>query len=66
MRRLLIHLHSNLFVGSIGQVHRATTHDGRAVMVKVQYPGVAESVQSDLNNLKLLTQYAGVIPRGIF
>ncbi len=35
---------------SIGQVHRAITHDGRAVAVKVQYPGVAEAVGSDLAN----------------
>lgn len=33
---------------SIGQVHRAMTHDGRAVAVKVQYPGVDEAVASDL------------------
>lgn len=33
---------------SIGQVHRAMTHDGRAVAVKVQYPGVAEAIESDL------------------
>ena len=32
----------------------------------MQYPGVADSVQSDLNNLKLLTQYAGVIPKTLF
>lgn len=32
---------------SIGQVHRAMTHDGRAVAVKVQYPGVADAVESD-------------------
>lgn len=35
---------------SIGQVHRAITHDGRAVAVKVQYPGVADAVRSDLGN----------------
>lgn len=35
---------------SIGQVHRAITFDGRAVAVKVQYPGVAEAVTSDLEN----------------
>ena len=39
---------------SIGQVHRATTHDGDEVAVKVQYPGVAEAVETDLRNLQLL------------
>ena len=39
---------------SIGQVHRAVTHDGRAVAVKVQYPGVAEAVETDLRNLQVL------------
>ncbi|NNC80962.1 MAG: hypothetical protein HKN94_12515, partial [Acidimicrobiales bacterium] len=33
---------------SIGQVHRAMTHDGHAVAVKVQYPGVAEAIDADL------------------
>ena len=33
---------------SIGQVHRALTHDGQAVAVKVQYPGVSEAIESDL------------------
>ncbi len=39
---------------SIGQVHRAITHDGRAVAVKVQYPGIARSITSDLKNVALL------------
>src|SRR5215212_1790610 len=39
---------------SIGQVHRAVTLDGDAVAVKIQYPGVAEAVDSDLRNLSLL------------
>ncbi len=39
---------------SIGQVHRAVTHDGRVVAVKVQYPGVAESIGADLDNAGLL------------
>jgi predicted unusual protein kinase regulating ubiquinone biosynthesis (AarF/ABC1/UbiB family) len=39
---------------SIGQVHRATTLDGDQVVVKVQYPGVAEAVESDLRNATLL------------
>ena len=39
---------------SIGQVHRAVTREGQAVAVKVQYPGVAEAVDTDLRNLTLL------------
>jgi predicted unusual protein kinase regulating ubiquinone biosynthesis (AarF/ABC1/UbiB family) len=39
---------------SIGQVHRAVTHDGRDVAVKVQYPGVAAAIESDLNNTETL------------
>ncbi|MGO9490260.1 MAG: ABC1 kinase family protein [Solirubrobacteraceae bacterium] len=39
---------------SIGQVHRATTVDGDEVAVKVQYPGVAEAVETDLRNAMLL------------
>ena len=39
---------------SIGQVHRATTLDGHDVAVKVQYPGVAEAVETDLRNATLL------------
>ncbi len=39
---------------SIGQVHRAITIDGRAVAVKVQYPGIAETITADLGNVALL------------
>jgi predicted unusual protein kinase regulating ubiquinone biosynthesis (AarF/ABC1/UbiB family) len=39
---------------SIGQVHRAITTDGRAVAVKVQYPGIAEVMAADLDNVALL------------
>jgi len=35
---------------SIGQVHRATLHDGRRVAVKVQHPGISKAVESDLAN----------------
>jgi predicted unusual protein kinase regulating ubiquinone biosynthesis (AarF/ABC1/UbiB family) len=35
-------------------VHRAITHDGRAVAVKVQYPGIAEAIAADLDNVALL------------
>jgi len=46
---------------SIGQVHRARTDDGREVVVKVQYPGVDESVDSDLSHLKLALRASGLI-----
>jgi predicted unusual protein kinase regulating ubiquinone biosynthesis (AarF/ABC1/UbiB family) len=39
---------------SIGQVYRARTRDGRDVAVKVQYPGVAEAVETDLRNIGML------------
>src|SRR5262249_34875942 len=39
---------------SIGPVHRAITRDGRAVAVKVQYPGIAETIGADLGNVALL------------
>lgn len=46
---------------SIGQVHRARTDDGREVVVKVQYPGVDESVDSDLAHLKLAIRASGLV-----
>jgi predicted unusual protein kinase regulating ubiquinone biosynthesis (AarF/ABC1/UbiB family) len=39
---------------SIGQVYRASLHDGRAVAVKVQYPGVAGAVRADMQNLDMI------------
>lgn len=39
---------------SIGQVHRAVLRDGRAVAVKIQYPGVREAIRDDLANTELL------------
>jgi predicted unusual protein kinase regulating ubiquinone biosynthesis (AarF/ABC1/UbiB family) len=39
---------------SIGQVHRAITADGEAVAVKVQYPGIRETISADLNNVALI------------
>jgi predicted unusual protein kinase regulating ubiquinone biosynthesis (AarF/ABC1/UbiB family) len=46
---------------SIGQVHRAVTDDGREVVVKVQYPGVDASVDSDLGHLKLALRASGMV-----
>ncbi|MFW0790058.1 ABC1 kinase family protein [Gordonia sp. CPCC 205333] len=38
---------------SIGQVYRATLHDGRTVAVKVQYPGIGAAIRADIRNLRL-------------
>jgi predicted unusual protein kinase regulating ubiquinone biosynthesis (AarF/ABC1/UbiB family) len=50
---------------SIGQVHRAITQDGRAVAVKVQYPGIARSITSDLRNVGLLRRVVGAAFPGL-
>lgn len=49
---------------SIGQVHRARLADGRDVAVKVQYPGVARSIDSDVANVGALVRMSGLLPRG--
>ena len=49
---------------SIGQVYRATLHDGREVAVKVQYPGVAAAVRADMQNLGLILRLAKRIAPG--
>jgi predicted unusual protein kinase regulating ubiquinone biosynthesis (AarF/ABC1/UbiB family) len=46
---------------SIGQVHRADLHDGTKVAVKVQHPGVAQAIESDLANAGILESMAGAI-----
>ena len=50
---------------SIGQVHRAQTRDGRDVAVKVQYPGIRDSIDSDIRNLTSLMRMSGLVPRGL-
>jgi predicted unusual protein kinase regulating ubiquinone biosynthesis (AarF/ABC1/UbiB family) len=49
---------------SIGQVHRAITRDGRAVAVKVQYPGVDEAIRSDLESAGLIFGAMGLALSG--
>lgn len=48
---------------SIGQVHRALTKDGRDLAVKVQYPGIRNAIDSDVNNVAGLMRYSGLVPR---
>ena len=50
---------------SIGQVHRALTKDGRLLAIKVQYPGVAQSIDSDVDNVATLLRVTGLLPKGL-
>jgi len=50
---------------SIGQVHRAKTRDGRDLAIKVQYPGVRESIDSDVDNVAMLVRVARLIPENV-
>lgn len=47
---------------SIGQVHKALTRDGEELAIKVQYPGVAKSIDSDVDNVMTLLKVAGFAP----
>jgi aarF domain-containing kinase len=56
-----------LAAASIGQVHSAVLEsNGARVAVKVQYPGVADSIDSDLNNLAILLTASRLLPNGLF
>lgn len=50
---------------SIGQVHRAVLRDGRTLAIKVQYPGVARSIDSDVTNVGALIRMTGLLPKGL-
>lgn len=50
---------------SIGQVHRAQTADGRDLAIKVQYPGVKVSIDSDIDNIATILRMSGMLPRGM-
>uniref|UniRef100_A0A9J8B0D3 Atypical kinase COQ8A, mitochondrial n=1 Tax=Cyprinus carpio carpio TaxID=630221 RepID=A0A9J8B0D3_CYPCA len=51
---------------SIGQVHLARMKDGREVAMKIQYPGVAQSINSDVNNLMTVLSMSNALPEGLF
>ncbi len=50
---------------SIGQVHRATTRDGRELAIKIQYPGVRQSIDSDVRNVAALLRLSGLLPAAL-
>jgi predicted unusual protein kinase regulating ubiquinone biosynthesis (AarF/ABC1/UbiB family) len=55
-----------LAAASLGQVHRATRiSDGLELCVKIQYPGVADAIESDINTLKRLIMLTRLAPRGL-
>lgn len=54
-----------LAAASIGQVHEAVAADGRELALKIQYPGVARSINSDVDNLAAVLRLTRVLPIGI-
>ncbi|XP_044749020.1 atypical kinase COQ8B, mitochondrial [Coccinella septempunctata] len=51
---------------SIGQVHLGRTKDGQQVAIKIQYPGVAQSINSDIDNLTGIMNLWNIFPKGMF
>lgn len=51
---------------SIGQVHHATSLNGQDVAIKIQYPGVATGIQSDVENLVGIMKVWNIFPKGMF
>ncbi|MGA7982125.1 MAG: AarF/ABC1/UbiB kinase family protein [Chromatiaceae bacterium] len=54
-----------LAAASIGQVHEAETKDGRRLAIKIQYPGIAHSIDSDLENVAALLRLFRLLPPGL-
>jgi predicted unusual protein kinase regulating ubiquinone biosynthesis (AarF/ABC1/UbiB family) len=54
-----------LAAASIGQVHRALAHDGRELALKIQFPGISRSIESDVDNLATALQLARILPGGL-
>ncbi|ORX37973.1 ABC1 family-domain-containing protein [Kockovaella imperatae] len=52
---------------SIGQVHRGVlASSGQPIAVKIQFPGIASSIHSDLNNLSVLLRTSSLLPKGMY
>jgi len=51
-----------LAAASIGQVHRTISPDGREIVLKIQYPGVARSIDSDVDNISTVLRMSGLLP----
>ncbi|KAK3787233.1 hypothetical protein RRG08_055956 [Elysia crispata] len=51
---------------SIGQVHKGKLHNGMEVALKIQYPGVGDSIDSDINNLMTVMNVSNILPEGLY
>ena len=59
---LLYFSYAPIAAASIGQVHKVITMDGTMLAVKIQYPGISKSIDSDVNNVASLIKLTGIIP----
>jgi predicted unusual protein kinase regulating ubiquinone biosynthesis (AarF/ABC1/UbiB family) len=50
---------------SIGQVHKVITRDSQCLAIKIQYPGIKQSINSDVNNVATLIKMTGLLPKGL-
>ncbi|PVX29227.1 ABC1 kinase family protein [Sphingomonas pokkalii] len=64
-RRFALFEAQPIAAASIGQVHRARLPDGRTVAIKVQYPGVRQSIDADVDNVAALLRLSGLLPKGL-
>ena len=63
-RRRFAHFQAHpIAAASIGQVHRARLPDGRELAIKVQYPGVMQSIDADVDNVATLLRVSGLLPK---
>ena len=60
------HVHAIKPSAHLYQVHGAVLHDGQRVVLKIQYPGVARSISSDVDNLMRIISIANVLPKGLY
>lgn len=61
---IIIHFPQPFAAASIGQVHVGQAKSGQNIAVKIQYPGVAQGIESDINNLMGVLKVANVLPQG--
>ena len=52
-----------LAAASIGQVHSVNTKDGRHLALKIQYPGIRESIENDVDNVASILRWSGLLPK---